>query len=105
MSQPGPPKEQREAEQNRLFQLEGTYNDHLVQVPDQFKADWKFKHAIEKQNRVQGERTWQQHSRPHNQTGLNPAGLNKVLDMRFVQRKTHKVVRFQHTKSVALYRS
>lgn len=31
---------------NRLFLLEGTYNDHLVQLPDPFRADQKFKHII-----------------------------------------------------------
>ena len=33
------------SEQNRLFELEGTYNDHLVQLPDQFRADQKLKHV------------------------------------------------------------
>jgi len=33
-------------EWNRLFQLEGTYNDHLVQLPDQFRADQKLKRVI-----------------------------------------------------------
>ena len=28
-------------EYTTIFQLEGTYNDHLVQLPDQFKADQK----------------------------------------------------------------
>jgi len=26
--------------------LEGTYNDHLVQLPDHFMADQKLKHVI-----------------------------------------------------------
>ena len=26
--------------------MEGTYKDHLVQLPDQFRADQKLKHAI-----------------------------------------------------------
>jgi len=30
---------------NRLFELKGTYNDHLVQLPDQFRADQKLKHV------------------------------------------------------------
>jgi len=29
-----------------LSQLEGTYSDHLVQLPDQFRADQKLKHVI-----------------------------------------------------------
>ena len=33
-------------EQNWIFQLEGTYNDHLVQLPDQFRADQKLKYII-----------------------------------------------------------
>jgi len=28
---------------NRVFQLEGTYKDYLVQLPDQFRADQKLK--------------------------------------------------------------
>jgi len=27
------------------FQLEGTFSDHLVQLPDHFRADQKFKHV------------------------------------------------------------
>jgi len=26
--------------------LEGTYNNHLVQLPDHFRADQKFKHVV-----------------------------------------------------------
>lgn len=33
-------------EYNRLFQLERTYNDHLVQLPGQFRADLKLKHVV-----------------------------------------------------------
>jgi len=31
--------EQHLRTEQRLFQLEGTYNDHLVQLPDQFRTD------------------------------------------------------------------
>jgi len=34
-------------EQNRLFQLEGTDNDHLVHQPEHFGADQKFQHVAE----------------------------------------------------------
>jgi len=34
-------------EQNRLFQLEGTYTRHPVQLPDHCRADQKLKHAVE----------------------------------------------------------
>ena len=30
-------------ELNRIFQLDGTYNNHLVQLPDYFTADQKLK--------------------------------------------------------------
>jgi len=30
-------------EENRIFLLEGTDEDHLVQLPDQFRADQKLK--------------------------------------------------------------
>ena len=33
-------------EWNRIFQLEGTYNGHLVQLPDHFRAYQKLKHVI-----------------------------------------------------------
>lgn len=33
--------------QSRLLQLEGTYNDHPVQLSDHFGADQKLKHVIE----------------------------------------------------------
>jgi len=33
-------------EKNRIFQLEGTYNNHLVQLPDHFRADKKLEHVI-----------------------------------------------------------
>lgn len=33
-------------EQNRTFQLQGTYNDHIVQLPDQVRADQKLKHSF-----------------------------------------------------------
>ena len=33
-------------EQNRMVQLEGTYNNHLVQLPDHFRADLKSKHVV-----------------------------------------------------------
>ena len=33
-------------EKNRIIQLEGTYNNHLVQLPDHFRADQKLKHII-----------------------------------------------------------
>jgi len=35
-------------EYNRMeyFQLEETYDDHLVQLPDHFRADQKLKHVI-----------------------------------------------------------
>ena len=33
-------------EQNRNFQLKGTYNNHLVQLPDHFRADQKLKHIV-----------------------------------------------------------
>ncbi|PKU36123.1 aryl hydrocarbon receptor nuclear translocator-like protein 2 isoform x1 [Limosa lapponica baueri] len=32
--------------QKRICQLEGTYNDHLVQVPDHFRAAQKLKHVV-----------------------------------------------------------
>ncbi|PKU40403.1 hypothetical protein llap_9294 [Limosa lapponica baueri] len=32
-------KRREEKRREELFQLEGTYNDHLVQLPDQFRAD------------------------------------------------------------------
>lgn len=32
-------------EENRIFQLEGTYKDHVVQLPGQFRADPKFRHV------------------------------------------------------------
>ena len=44
-------------EENRIFLLEGTDEDHLVQLPDQFRADQKLKDVVEKENRAQGERT------------------------------------------------
>ena len=28
-----------------MLQLDGTYNDHLLQLPDQFRADQKLKHV------------------------------------------------------------
>ena len=31
---------------NRIFQLEGTYNNQLVQLLDHFRADQKLKHVI-----------------------------------------------------------
>lgn len=31
---------------NRIFQLEGPYSDHLVQLPGHFRAAWKLKHGI-----------------------------------------------------------
>ena len=30
----------------RIFQLEGIYTDHLVQLPDQLRANQKLKHVI-----------------------------------------------------------
>jgi len=30
----------------RILQLEGTYYDHLVQLPDHFRADQKLKHVF-----------------------------------------------------------
>ena len=38
-------REQDRTEQNRI-QLEGTYSDHLVQLPDHFRAFQKLKHVI-----------------------------------------------------------
>lgn len=32
--------------QNRIFQLERTYKDQLIQLPDQLRPDQKFKHAM-----------------------------------------------------------
>lgn len=32
--------------QSRLFPLEGTYNDHLVALPDQSRADQHLKNVI-----------------------------------------------------------
>ena len=40
------PSHLEKTEQNRLFQLEGTYSDHLVQLPDQFRADQRLRHVI-----------------------------------------------------------
>ena len=46
---------------NRVFQLEGTYNDHRVQLPDSLRADQKLKHVVKgivqmslKQSQVRG---------------------------------------------------
>lgn len=33
-------------EQNRLFQMERTYDSHQVQLPEQFRADQKLKHVV-----------------------------------------------------------
>lgn len=33
-------------EQSVLFQLEGTYSDHLVQLPGHFRADQKLKPVV-----------------------------------------------------------
>ena len=33
-------------EWDEVFQLEVTYNKHLIQLPDQFRADQKLKHVI-----------------------------------------------------------
>ena len=30
-----------------MFQLEGTYNDHVVQLSDQFRVNQKLKHGIQ----------------------------------------------------------
>lgn len=38
--------EQTRIEQSRLFQVEGTCNDHLVQLPEQFRANQKLKHVV-----------------------------------------------------------
>ena len=32
--------------ENRIVQLEGTYNNHLVQLPGHFRADQKLKHMF-----------------------------------------------------------
>lgn len=31
-----------------LLQLEGTYKDHLVQLPDQFRADQELNHIVKR---------------------------------------------------------
>ena len=33
-------------EEKERVELEGTYNDHRVQLPDHFRADQKLKHVI-----------------------------------------------------------
>ena len=39
-------EKRREKKRTRLFQLEGTYKDHQVQLPDHFRADQKLKYVV-----------------------------------------------------------